>query len=77
MEIAQVGLPPSFSDENETMSIIGLLAVTVTVKLVISFAIYLKARHAFAGLSLPAKGAVIGGGWLASYGIFQFLEGII
>jgi hypothetical protein len=54
-----------------------MLLTAIAVKLLISGVIYLKAKHAFARLNLTAKGAVIGSGWLFSYGVFHLLEEFI
>lgn len=50
-----------------------LLSVFAT-KMLISFVVYLRAKHVLAKMSLPAKGAAIGCTWLASYGLVQLIE---
>lgn len=59
------------------MHIYILLSATLSVKLLFSFVVYKNNKSAFARLSLPAKSVVIGGGWIASYGLLQLIEGVI
>lgn len=59
------------------MSLFAILLITFVAKALISFAVYLKARHAIARMSMPAKGAVIGSSWLVGYGISQLVEEFI
>lgn len=59
------------------MSLIVILLISIAAKFLISFVVYLKAKHVIAQMSLPAKGAVIGSGWLFSYGVFHLLEDFI
>jgi hypothetical protein len=59
------------------MNIYVILSMTLSLKLLFTFFVYKKNKHTFKRLSLPAKGAVIGGGWLASYGLLQIVEGFI
>jgi len=54
-------------------TVIILLSV-FAVKGLISFIVYLRAKHVLAKMSLPAKGAVIGCSWLAGYGLVQLIE---
>ncbi|MCS2157495.1 hypothetical protein MUU48_11290 [Scandinavium sp. H11S7] len=59
------------------MNIYVILSITLSVKILLSYALYKKHQMAFKRMSLPTKSAVIGSGWLATYGLFQLLEGII
>jgi hypothetical protein len=53
------------------------MSVTLSLKLLFTFFVYKKNKQSFKRLSLTAKGAVIGGGWLASYGLLQIVEEFI
>ncbi|HEY2454402.1 MAG TPA: hypothetical protein VGI71_17625 [Scandinavium sp.] len=59
------------------MNIYVIMSVTLSLKLLFTFFVYKKNKQSFKRLSLPAKGAVIGGGWLAGYGLLQIVEGFI
>ncbi|MBB1202125.1 hypothetical protein EGM70_17745 [Enterobacteriaceae bacterium 89] len=59
------------------MNLFIILLITLAAKLAFSFVVYLKAKHIIAGMSLPKKSAVIGSGWLFSYGVFHLLEEFI
>lgn len=59
------------------MNFVIILLLGVAVKFLISLVLYRKNRHVLARMSLPAKGAVIGSGWLVGYGVFHFLEAFI
>ncbi|MCS2171069.1 hypothetical protein MUU46_12180 [Scandinavium sp. TWS1a] len=59
------------------MNIYAVVISTFATKLLLSFVIYKKNKHVFKRMSLPAKGAVIGGGWLASYGLLQLINEVI
>jgi hypothetical protein len=54
-----------------------VVLITLTAKFLCSVVIYKKNKHIFKRMSLPAKGAVIGGSWAASYGLLQLINGII
>lgn len=75
--LCQLLTPDSGTEPLVHMNIFAVAAIGFSLKLVLTVTLYRKNKMAFKRLSLPAKGAVIGGGWLASYGIFQFIEGII
>jgi hypothetical protein len=75
---ASASIPGSMMTERvQLMNFSGILLIAISVKLLISFVLYLKAKHVIAEMSLAKKGAVIGSSWLFSYGVFHFLEGII
>lgn len=59
------------------MNIYAVVLTTFTAKFLFSVVIYKKNKHVFKRMSLPAKGAVIGGGWLASYGLLQLINEVI
>lgn len=59
------------------MDIYAFFLIAFSLKLAFSFFIYKKNKESFTRMSLPTKGAVIGGGWLACYGLFQLFEGLI
>lgn len=56
------------------MHTVVILLGVFAAKCLLSFVVYLRAKHALARMSLPAKGAVIGCTWLASYGLVQLIE---
>ncbi len=59
------------------MNIYAVVISTFAVKLLFSFVIYKKNKHVFKRMSLPSKGAVIGGGWLATYGLLHLINEVI
>jgi len=59
------------------MNIYMVVLITLAAKFLFSVVIYKKNKHVFKRMSLPAKGAVIGGSWAASYGLLQLINGII
>jgi len=56
------------------MHIVVILLSVFAAKMLISYVVYLRAKHVLAKMSLPAKGAVIGCSWLAGYGLVQLIE---
>lgn len=59
------------------MNFFIILLVSLAAKFLLSYVLYLKTKHAFAKMSLPTKGVVIGSGWLFGYGVFHVLEEFI
>ncbi|TDN51541.1 hypothetical protein [Scandinavium goeteborgense] len=59
------------------MNIYAVILTTFAAKFLFSVVVYKKNKHVFKRMSLPTKGAVIGGSWAASYGLLQLINGII
>jgi hypothetical protein len=57
----------------KSMNFYLVFCVAFLVKLSLTVVLYKKNKHTFKRMSLKAKGAVISGGWLVSYGLSQLI----